>query len=127
MKFKRIDHVVLKVEDLQKSVDFYERIFGMRVFDSGNNQKSLFFDNFKISLHQFGLEYKPKPTKPTPGSGDFCLIAETPLNDVINHIEACGVKIVLGPVRRAGAGQLLLSVYIYDPDMNLIEIANEVT
>ncbi|MHA2366100.1 MAG: VOC family protein [Candidatus Hodarchaeales archaeon] len=127
MIIKRLDHIVLTVRDIETSFEFYSRTFGVRILSLGDGRRSILFGDQKISLHQEGLMFKPKPAHPTPGSADLCLIVETPLNDVINHLNDSNIEIILGPVRRHGAQNLLISIYINDPDKNIIEIANEVT
>jgi catechol 2,3-dioxygenase-like lactoylglutathione lyase family enzyme len=91
----------------------------------GTARTALQFGGQKINLHQLGYEFEPKAQTPTPGSADLCLITATPLSDVIAHLAACGVVVEEGPVPRTGARGPLESVYIRDPDGNLIELANE--
>jgi len=83
----------------------------------------LSFGNQKINLHEVGKEFEPKAERPTSGAGDFCLISQTPLNEVIDHLKMCNVKIESGPVARTGANGPITSVYFRDPDKNLIEIS----
>lgn len=96
----------------------------MEAINFDNDRKALRFGQQKINLHQAGQEFEPKALNPTSGSGDICLIAAIPLQQVIEHLHSCGVKIVSGPVRRTGAVGQIESVYIRDPDGNLIEVAN---
>ena len=124
MKIDRLDHLVLTVRDIEATCEFYRRVVGMEVVTFGNNRKALQFGGQKINLHKAGKEFEPKALRPTPGSGDLCLITSTPVKQVINHIRSCGVEIVEGPVMRTGATGPIESVYIRDPDGNLIEIAN---
>lgn len=120
----RIDHFVLTVRDIVATCDFYSRVLGMRFETFGSGRTALVFGRQKLNLHQAGHEFEPKAENPIPGAADFCLITETPLDQVIRHIEDCGAKIELGPVHRTGASEPLRSVYLRDPDRNLIEIAN---
>ena len=124
MKIDRLDHLVLTVADIAATCRFYERVLGMKTANFGEGRTALHFGRAKINLHPAGHEFEPKALKPTPGSADLCLIAETPLAQVIAHVKACGVAIELGPVARTGATGAMTSIYIRDPDRNLIEIAN---
>ncbi|CAJ1001869.1 MULTISPECIES: VOC family protein [Brevibacillus] len=126
MKIDRLDHFVLTVKDIDATVRFYTTILGMEEVTFGNGRKALQFGQQKINLHEAGKEFEPKALHPTPGSADVCFITETPLDEVIRHIVSHGGQIVEGPVRRTGATGPILSVYLRDPDQNLIEIANYV-
>jgi len=119
----RIDHLVLTVRDIDKTCAFYERVLGMRraAFEG---RVALAFGRQKINLHLAGHEFEPKAAHPTPGGGDFCLITETPLAQVIAHLDACQVAIEKGPAQRTGATGPILSVYFRDPDANLVEVSN---
>jgi len=120
----RIDHLVLTVASIEQSCDFYARVLGMGVETFGQGCKALTFGNQKINLHRAGHEFEPKADRPTPGSADLCFISDTPIDDVIVHLQAEGVAIEEGPVRRTGAIGPILSVYFRDPDHNLIEVSN---
>lgn len=124
MNIDHLDHLVLTVADLEVTVDFYTRVLGMQVVTFGEGRKALSFGVQKINLHQAGKEFEPKAERPTPGSADLCFIVATPLDEVIAHLETQGVAILEGPVRRTGATQPILSVYVRDPDFNLIELSN---
>ncbi|MGO7214884.1 VOC family protein [Rhizobium ruizarguesonis] len=124
IRIDRLDHLVLTVVDIAITCDFYSRILGMSVETFAEGRKALKFGRQKINLHQAGHEFDPKATHPTPGSGDLCFIAETPLADVIADLQAAGVAIEEGPVERTGATGRLRSVYFRDPDGNLIEVSN---
>lgn len=126
MHIDRLDHFVLTVADLEATCRFYEKACGMSVETFGAGRLALRFGQQKINLHKAGAEFEPKAARPTRGSGDFCLITTTPLADVVAHLEAQGVAIEEGPVRRTGATGPILSVYIRDPDGNLVEIANSI-
>ena len=122
----RIDHVVLTARDVDATCAVYARVLGMQVVTFAGDRKALRFGCQKINLHQAGREFEPKADRPTPGSADLCLIATTPLADVIAHLRACDVTIVEGPVAKTGATGPLRSVYFRDPDGNLIEVSNYV-
>jgi catechol 2,3-dioxygenase-like lactoylglutathione lyase family enzyme len=124
MKVDYLDHLVLTVQNIEATCDFYTRVLGMQVQTFGPNRTALLFGSQKINLHAHGHEFEPKAVHPLPGSADLCFITPTPLNAVIEHLNACGVPIVEGPVQRIGALGEMLSLYIRDPDSNLIEIAN---
>lgn len=124
MRIDRIDHFVLTVASIQATCDFYSRALGMSVVTFGNGRKALTFGSQKINLHEVGKEFNPKAGTPTAGSSDFCLITDTPIEEVIRHLEACGVPVVEGPVARTGAIGAIRSVYLRDPDQNLVEVSN---
>ena len=124
MRVERLDHLVLTVADIDASCAFYQRVLGMQVVTFGQGRKSLAFGQQKINLHRLGAEFEPKALRPTPGSADLCLIVSTPLVEVMAHLQRCDVAIEEGPMPRTGATGPLLSVYIRDPDRNLIELAN---
>jgi len=126
IRIDRLDHFVLTVASIEATCDFYGRVLGMQVQTFGDGRKSLHFGRSKINLHQAGREFEPKADRPTPGSGDVCLIAQTPVDEVIDHLRKCGVAILEGPVERTGATGAIRSVYFRDPDANLIEISNYV-
>jgi catechol 2,3-dioxygenase-like lactoylglutathione lyase family enzyme len=121
----RVDHFVLTVRDLAASVAFYERVLGARVVPGkpGRGPTAVHFGRQKINIHEKGREFEPKATYPTMGAGDFCLIAETPMPEVVRHLERCGVALEVGPVPREGALGPMTSVYFRDPDGNLVEVA----
>lgn len=120
----RLDHMVLTVADIDATCDFYGRVLGMEEVVFGGGRVALGFGKQKINLHPAGNEYDPRAKHPVPGSGDLCLITETPLDDVIAHLEAEGVEIIEGPVAKTGATGPITSVYFRDPDENLIEVSN---
>ncbi|WP_278463831.1 MULTISPECIES: VOC family protein [Stutzerimonas stutzeri subgroup] len=124
MQIDHIDHLVLTVADIEKTVDFYTRVLGMQLVTFGEGRKALTFGNQKINLHQAGREFEPKAERPTPGSADLCFIVATPLDRVIAHLETQGVSVIEGPVQRTGATGPIRSVYLRDPDQNLIELSN---
>ena len=124
MRIDSIDHLVLTVEDTDTSCEFYTHVLGMKTVTFGGDRKALSFGSQKINLHQRGRGFEPKAAHPTPGSADLCLITSLPIPAVSAHLEACGVAVVDGPVQRTGALGPILSVYIRDPDSNLIEVAS---
>ncbi len=124
MHIEHLDHLVLTVSSIEHSVRFYVEVLGMKEIQFGKNRKALLFGNQKINLHEKGKEFAPKAAKPQPGSADLCFICNTPIAEVIQELQNKGIEIVEGPVKRTGATQPILSVYVRDPDQNLIEIAN---
>jgi len=120
----RLDHFVLTVKDIQVTREFYSRVLGIGSEYFGNGRVALRIGGQKINLHQAGLEVAPFAGHPTPGAGDFCLITSEPLQGVAERIRACRVEIVEGPVRRTGAAGPIRSLYLRDPDGNLVEVAN---
>ena len=124
MKIDNLDHLVLTVEDIKTTSDFYVNVLGMELIQFGSGRTALRFGSQKINLHQRGSEFEPKARAPTPGSADLCFITPVPLADAVNHFDACGVAVLEGPVLRTGASGPIMSVYLRDPDMNLIEVSN---
>jgi catechol 2,3-dioxygenase-like lactoylglutathione lyase family enzyme len=124
MKIERLDHLVLTVRDVSETCTFYERVLGMEVTIFGDGREALVFGEQKINLHQQGREYEPKAANPIPGSADLCFIAGEDPPTIVEHLRACEVEIVEGPVERAGALGPMISVYFRDPDRNLIELSN---
>jgi catechol 2,3-dioxygenase-like lactoylglutathione lyase family enzyme len=124
MQIERLDHLVLTVADIGRTCDFYTRVLGMEVVRFGEGRTALRFGQQKINLHPADRVPGLVADKPTPGSGDLCFITSTPLADVTAHLEQCRIPIVAGPGPRAGAIGTIQSVYIRDPDQNLVEISN---
>jgi catechol 2,3-dioxygenase-like lactoylglutathione lyase family enzyme len=124
MQIARLDHLVLTVADIDRTCAFYTKVLGMEVVTFGEGRTALRFGQQKINLHAADRIPGLVADKPTPGSGDLCLIAETPVSEIVAHLEQCGIPIVAGPGPRAGAIGTIQSVYIRDPDQNLIEISN---
>jgi catechol 2,3-dioxygenase-like lactoylglutathione lyase family enzyme len=123
VRVDRIDHFVLTVRDVEATCEFYSRVLGMEV-EEFDGRRALKFGRQKINLHQAGAEFEPKAGKPTPGSGDFCLITSVPLERVVEHLRSCRVEIIDGPVARTGATGRLESIYFRDLDGNLVEVSN---
>ncbi|MEZ9953422.1 VOC family protein [Vibrio splendidus] len=124
MEISQLDHLVLTVTDLQVTVDFYQRVLGMKPIEFGEGRLALSFGTQKINLHLRGSEFEPKARRVQVGSADLCFITNTPIAEVAEHIQAQGVVIEEGPVQRTGATGKIVSVYIRDPDGNLIEVSN---
>ena len=124
MQIERLDHLVLTVADIERTCAFYTRVLGMEVVRFGERRTALRFGQQKINLHPASDTPGLVADRPTPGSGDLCFITKVPLAEVSAHLEQCGVPIVAGPGPRAGAIGTIQSVYIRDPDQNLIEISN---
>ncbi len=126
----RVDHLVLTVTDIEVTTRFYERALGMqREFfrgPEGQPRHALLFGSQKINLQDRDTDTPTKARVPTIGSGDFCLIAAVPLDEVIAHLKAEGVAIDTGPVSRRGALGPLRSIYLRDPDGNLVEVSEYV-
>ena len=120
---ERIDHFVLTVADIARTCAFYRDALGMEVVTFGAGRTALAFGRQKINLHQSGREFEPKARHPVAGSGDFCLIAARPLAEVAERLARHGVAIEQGPVARTGAAGPITSLYVRDPDGNLVEIA----
>ena len=118
-----LDHLVLTTRDRDRCVDFYTRVLGMRLETFGQGRIAFRFGDQKINLHEAGREFEPKAERPTPGALDLCFMAAEPLDAVVRRLEAAGIPIEAGPVPRTGATGPIRSVYIRDPDGNLIEIA----
>ena len=119
---ERFDHIVLSVRSLEATLSFYERVLGFKREIRPDAPASLKFGRQKINVHESDRTFEPKAARPTPGAADFCLITRRSIDEVISHLNDCGVTPVLGPVARAGAEGPMTSVYIRDPDANLVEI-----
>ena len=124
----RLDHLVLTTADEAACIDFYTRVLGMTLetFAGGTppfERKALKFGRQKINLHLQGKEFEPKANVPAPGALDLCFIASVPLDEVIARLGEAQWPILLGPVMRTGATSRIRSVYVRDPDLNLIEIS----
>ncbi|WP_282182311.1 VOC family protein [Aliiroseovarius marinus] len=128
-KLNSLDHFVLTVASIDRTVSFYADVLGMTAIQfevaDGSTRWALEFGQQKINLHQAGREFDPKAASPTPGSADLCFLTEEPLEAWEIHLRAQDVAIVDGPVPRTGARFPILSIYIRDPDGNLIEIAQK--
>lgn len=121
---ERLDHLVLTATDLHATIDFYSKVLGMQPVEFQGGRMALQFGDQKINLHQAGSEFEPKAQRPTPGSLDLCFVASAGSADVVAHLQDRGVAIELGPVDRIGARGAMRSIYLRDPDGNLVEIAS---
>ena len=126
MRVQRIDHIVLTVADLERTIAFYERALGMKAVSFGEGRRGLAFGDQKLNLHQAGREFDPKARRPTPGAIDLCFTTDVPLEDVAAHLRRESIEIEHGPVDKVGARRALRSLYFRDPDGNLVEVSNEV-
>jgi len=124
-----LDHLVLTVRDLDATLRFYRDGLGMepRWFGPNKERVALHYGSQKINLHVQGREFEPKADVPTPGSADLCFLTDQPIDELKTQLEAVGHRLIEGPVPRSGAVAPILSLYLRDPDGNLIEIANEIT
>ncbi len=125
-----LDHLVLTVTDPDRSCRFYADVLGMEVerfaATDGSTRLALRFGAQKINLHVAGQEFTPHAARPAPGAADLCFLSATRLDDWQVTLAERGIDILDGPVRRTGAAGPLMSVYIRDPDGNLIEISNQI-
>ncbi|WP_243613568.1 VOC family protein [Shimia aestuarii] len=123
-----LDHLVLTVADIPATCRFYEDVLGMTATRfspaDGSTRWALSFGAQKINLHRAGAEFDPKAAFPTPGSADLCFLSKTPVSEWQDHLAAKDIPIADGPITRTGATGPILSIYIRDPDGNLIEISN---
>ena len=124
MKISHLDHLVLTVADIETTCQFYQSALNFEVITFAENRKALLFGSQKINLHEAGKEFEPKALRPTVGSADLCFVAETPIDEVIAHLQNRNINIIEGPIQRTGATGKILSIYLRDPDQNLIEISN---
>lgn len=123
MKIRGLDHFVLTVSSVEDTVRFYRDILGFEEITFGGGRKAVKVGSQKINLHQAGSEIAPYAEYPTPGSGDICLVYEGDIDAIITHLTVSGIAIEEGPVNRTGAMGPIRSVYIRDPDANLIELS----
>lgn len=121
-----LDHLVLTTIDPVAAEDFYVRVMGMQVQSFAGGRKAFAFGQQKINLHVRGHEFEPKAHLPVPGALDLCFIATIPLDEVVTRLANVGWPIIEGPVMRTGATGSIRSVYVRDPDLNLIEISEYV-
>ncbi|HEY1574751.1 MAG TPA: VOC family protein [Pseudonocardiaceae bacterium] len=124
LRVSRLDHLVLTVADIDATVEWYSNVLGMSRVTFGEGRTALRFGNQKINLHLAGHEFEPRAAVATRGSADLCFIVDDDLDGVRAQLAANGVAVELGPVVRTGATGQLDSVYVRDPDGNLIELSN---
>lgn len=123
INIKNLDHLVLTVKDLDKTIDFYTNVLGMEKEVFKGSRIALKYGNQKINLHELGHEFEPKAYKVQEGSADLCFIMDTDINEAKTYIESLGIKIEEGIVLRTGALGEIESIYLRDPDFNLIELS----
>lgn len=127
MKIDSLDHLVLTVADIDRTAAFYRNALGMEIISfvvaDGSMRTALKFGVQKINLHRKGAEFEPKAHAPTSGSADLCFLTATPIKACIKHLTDHNIHVIDGPVQRTGAIGPINSIYIRDPDQNLIEIA----
>jgi catechol 2,3-dioxygenase-like lactoylglutathione lyase family enzyme len=119
---EHLDHLVLTVANIDATVDFYTEVLGMDLVKV-DGRKALAFGIQRLNLHQRGHEFEPKAAHPTPGSADLCFLTTTSLDTVMEYLKEQKVHIEAGPVEHDGAIGKLRSIYLRDPDRNLIEIS----
>lgn len=124
MDIETIDHVTIYAADIDETCDFYSEVFGADVRPTEDGPTALEFDTVKINVHPAGDEFEPHAASPDTGTADFCLTTTLSAPAVEQHLEDRGVAIEVGPVERVGARGAMDSVYIRDPDGNLVEIAH---
>ena len=131
MKLEKIDHVVITVKNLNKTIDFYTKILGMKLeefassLDNDQIRYAVSFGSQKINIHEEKKPIKPNALNPSSGSMDICFISKNKINDWVHHLVKKGINIEIGPEKKTGALGPILSIYIRDPDFNLIEISNQ--
>ena len=131
MKLEKIDHVVITSKDLNKTIDFYTNILGMRLekFSSSLNinqiRYAVSFGSQKINIHEEKKPLKPNALNPYSGSMDICFISKNKINEWVHYLVKKGINIEIGPKKKTGALGPILSIYIRDPDFNLVEISNQ--
>ncbi|HGY4723488.1 Virulence protein STM3117 [Citrobacter freundii] len=118
-----LDHLVLTTRDVTSCLDFYSGVLGMEVVHFGAGRLALKFGQQKINIHEYGREPEPKAHLPVPGSLDLCLIISISTEELLAHLDIHGIGIAEGPVSRTGACGEIQSLYIRDPDLNLIELS----
>jgi catechol 2,3-dioxygenase-like lactoylglutathione lyase family enzyme len=120
---ERVDHIVLTTRDKDACIRFYTEVLGMKLEAFGENRLALKFGAQKINLHEWGREFTPRAHVAVPGSLDLCFIAGISLEEVVQRLSAAGIRIIEGPVAKTGARGPIRSVYVRDPDLNLVEIS----
>jgi catechol 2,3-dioxygenase-like lactoylglutathione lyase family enzyme len=122
MRIRSLDHLVLTVADIAATVRFYESL-GMHREEFGDGRVALRFGEQKINLHEAGAELEPHAARPAPGSADLCFLVDDDVEQVADSLARSGIAIELGPVSRTGATSPLISLYVRDPDGNLVELS----
>lgn len=120
----KIDHIVITVRSIEKTVEFYTEVLGMEKENFEAGRVALKFGKQKINLHEIGKEFEPKAAHPTPGSADICLITNLSIQDALHLVKSKSVEIIEGVVPRIGANGPMESFYFRDPDQNLVEVSS---
>lgn len=123
MRVERLDHLVLTVTDVRATLNFYTRVCGMTHVESGRGRHALAFGDQKINLHVWGGDVEPKAALSTPGSADLCFVVDDEPDAIVSQLTELEIPVAVGPVKRAGAVGPVTSVYVRDPDGNLVELA----
>lgn len=123
IKVDRLDHLVLTVQNVEKTCQFYAKALGIKSVTFGSGSKALCLGAQRIKLQQRGQESEPKAGTATPGSGDFCFITQTDLEQVVQHLVSCNIEVIDGPIRRSGTNGPMTSIYFRDPDLNLVQVS----
>jgi catechol 2,3-dioxygenase-like lactoylglutathione lyase family enzyme len=124
VRVESLDHLVLTVRDVGATTGFYAGVLGMEPRTFGKGRTALHFGAQRIHVHPVGAGISPVAAAPTPGSADLCFLSTTPMDRILEELRASGVDVEEGPAERVGAAGDLLSVYVRDPDGNLVEISN---
>ena len=120
----QLDHMVLTVRSIEQTVTFYTRVLGMQREEFAGGRIALKFGNQKFNLHEARKEFSPRAEKPVPGSADFCLITDVPIQEAMDRVREHEVEIIDGLVDRTGANGPIKSFYFRDPDLNLVEVSS---
>lgn len=130
---QRIDHLVLTCRDVAATIRFYTEVLGMKEVTFGAGRKALSFGRQKFNLHPLGQAAEGGgdnvaaiAARPTPGSADVCLVVAENAGAILAHLAVCGIPVDEGPVVRTGALGPVESIYVRDPDGNLVELARYV-
>jgi catechol 2,3-dioxygenase-like lactoylglutathione lyase family enzyme/ribosome-associated toxin RatA of RatAB toxin-antitoxin module len=126
IRLSHLDHIVLTVTDAERTCTFYHNNLGMEIVTFGDGRKALKFGDQKINLHEVEGGFNPRAANPTIGSGDICLVSLTDVMVAADYLKQKGIEIIAGPVERIGTHGKLKSIYLRDPDGNLIELSNYV-
>ena len=126
MKVEQLDHLVLPVSDIERIAHFYTTHLGMEKRTFGEGRVALHFGDQKINLHPAGWDYEPKAKVSVAGTADLCFLVSEPVESLQADLIEGEIEVIEGPVERTGASGRLLSIYIRDPDGNLIELSNPV-
>lgn len=127
MRVTHLDHLLLTVKSIDASVDFYQKTLGMKQQNLADQSVALLFGDQKINLHQAKSAIPPAAARGVPGSADLCFIVNSTMDEMLSHLARLNVPLIEGPVRRSGATGKIDSVYIRDPDGNLLELSQYVT